>query len=865
VLAGQADPGALGRPFELLLDALDSGRGSTDERLAIITDRSRPTEERVATAVAMLRDRTRLAPTVLIFDDLHWADSESVILFERLAEPGSGPILLVGTYRPDGLSRRHPAAELIPRLERRHAVSHVHLDRLSPADISDFLKAVYGRPPSFRVVETLHARTGGNPFFLEELLAAAGEGDPDELVRQPLPWSLAEIMRSQLDDLAPKEKAILETAAVLGRRVSFDLLAAVSGFEEDDLIPLLRSLVAAGLLVEVESDIFSFRHALAREAIEADLLGRERRRLHQAALDALRAAGSDDVIAIAHHADGAGRYDEMVTAAREGAERSLREGATYQALQLAELGLTEACDDTHLLGLAARAAWLAGLVHDAIDHARRWLEIARSRGDVVVEVGALRRLIRLRWEAGDVEGMVATTDEVIALLDHMPEGKAKGNAIAAVAQSFMLRDDVPKAIEWADRGVAYGEEIGDECVVVWSKAEKGSALMMIPELAATGSQLLLAVADEAERLGEWVIVARALNNRVRADLFRPDPEDARASLHRMRRAAERAGFDSLAGPGYWHALAELAEWEGDMPSALSYFEEAARRDRTSSLLKKVPWWVVHEAGLALEAGDVDRAAAVYDSSAALAAQRNFVWRWGLGLHLASRRGDVPEARRQLAGLLESLEDKVGAEPQMVHDVLRAMLSGGMPVEEVRAFHDSVELGDDRLLAADSPWRALVLAQVLEAERRLEDSLAAYEAATAGVRALRPNVRGTAHVGAARAAIALDRLDDAKAHAADAAQLLSRWSGWRVDELTAVERRLGGGLPIDGPAELTPREREVVALLSEGLSNAELAARLYISPKTASVHVSNILAKLGMASRAEAAAYAVRAGLAPNPS
>jgi DNA-binding NarL/FixJ family response regulator len=121
------------------------------------------------------------------------------------------------------------------------------------------------------------------------------------------------------------------------------------------------------------------------------------------------------------------------------------------------------------------------------------------------------------------------------------------------------------------------------------------------------------------------------------------------------------------------------------------------------------------------------------------------------------------------------------------------------------------------------------------------------------------------VGAARAAIALDRLDDAKAHAADAAQLLSRWSGWRVDELTAVERRLGGGLPIDGPAELTPREREVVALLSEGLSNAELAARLYISPKTASVHVSNILAKLGMASRAEAAAYAVRAGLAPNPS
>ena len=220
------------------------------------------------------------------------------------------------------------------------------------ADVGSFLAAVYGRIPSYRVVEALHARTGGNPFFLEELLAAAREDDPDELMSQPLPWSLGELVRSQLGDLTAEQRGVLETAAVLGRRVGFDILATVSGYTEDELIPILRHLVSRGLLIEAEADVFSFRHALAREAIESDLLGRERRRLHQAALDALRGASRDDAGDIAHHAHGAGRFDEMVAAAREGARHSLDSGSTYQALQLAELGLGEAGDDPDLLRIA---------------------------------------------------------------------------------------------------------------------------------------------------------------------------------------------------------------------------------------------------------------------------------------------------------------------------------------------------------------------------------------------------------------------------------------------------------------------------------------------------------------------------------
>ncbi|HEV3226563.1 MAG TPA: AAA family ATPase, partial [Acidimicrobiales bacterium] len=206
VIAGQADPGSLGRPFELLLDAIKAEHAVSADVLAAVTDAGRRTDERVDAGMAIVVELARERPTAVIFDDLHWADAQSVALFDRLSEPGSGPRLIVGTYRPEALTRRHPVADLLPRLERRRAVTHLHLDRLTTSEVGAFLVAVYGRAPTFRVVETLHARTGGNPFFLEELLSAAGEADPEQLVAQPLPWNLGEIVRAQLEELDPAER-----------------------------------------------------------------------------------------------------------------------------------------------------------------------------------------------------------------------------------------------------------------------------------------------------------------------------------------------------------------------------------------------------------------------------------------------------------------------------------------------------------------------------------------------------------------------------------------------------------------------------------------------------------------------------------
>ncbi|GFJ94366.1 hypothetical protein Prum_080080 [Phytohabitans rumicis] len=147
VLVGQAEPGSLSRPYEVLLDAIDARPEVDAEQLAALGDPRRSPVERLHTGLAIVSDLVGDAPAVLVFEDLHWADSESAALFERIADQ-RGPRLLIGTYRPDEVTRRQPVAGLLARMERRHAVTHVRLDRLSPSQTAAMLAAATGAPAS---------------------------------------------------------------------------------------------------------------------------------------------------------------------------------------------------------------------------------------------------------------------------------------------------------------------------------------------------------------------------------------------------------------------------------------------------------------------------------------------------------------------------------------------------------------------------------------------------------------------------------------------------------------------------------------------------------------------------------------------
>jgi DNA-binding NarL/FixJ family response regulator len=863
ILAGQADPGTVGRPMELFLDSLRSTNLDAHPELsAVVSDVSQPAEDRVRAGVDLVRLLTSGCTSLVVFEDLHWADSESLTLFERLAEPDGGRLLVVGTYRPDGLSRRHPAGDLLTRLERRHAVTNVRLNRLAPADVSGFLAAVFGADPSFRTVDALHRRTGGNPFFLEELVASAGDMSTDALATAPLPWTIAELVRAQLDELDPAVRGIITAASVLGRRVSFDMLAAVTGTEEDELIALLRSAVDSGLLVEADPDTFSFHHDLAREAIRSTLLGRERRRLNEAALDVLQRSHSRDHVAMALHAQGAERYDQMVTEARLGAQESLRLGSTYQALQLAETGLAEAEDDLGLRGMATKAAWLAGLLDDAAMHGDLWLRHSRAAGDISEEAAALSLCLRIAYDAGDLDEMDTFTQLLINTIDQLPGDEERAQAMAFVAQSYMLRDQILQTCDWADKAYALATANGYESVGVAAMVEKGSVLVIEAATADEGAALLRAAVDEAERIGDHLLAARALINLVWQARQSSEIDEARDLLRQMRHHAEAAGFDSLASHTRVEAMALLAAVDGDLDTAIAVLDEGARDDPGRAVSRNRRWLAVLRAGLALEAGDLEFAAE-YVEDAKPTTARSLVGVLGLDVHLAARRGDLPAARAALTELLAAIRHEGWASPSQAHDITSAGLAAGLAADELRPLVAEVGIFPGHRLDDDHPWRQLLDAQLAEADGNVEVAANLYAAAaspTDQATGVLARHRGTAHVRAARCLIALGALDEARSHAAAAADHLARWRGWRVDELIAVQRRLGIGPGASGPDALTAREREVAALVAESLSNAALAERLYISPRTAAVHVSNILAKLGMSSRTEIATWAVREGL-----
>ncbi len=844
VLVGQAEPGSLSRPYEVLLDAIDGRPEVDEEQLAALADARRSPVERLHTGLALLADLIGDAPAILVFEDLHWADSESAALFERLADQ-RGPRLLIGTYRPDEVTHRQPLAGLLARLERRHAVHHVRLDRLTPTQTAAFLAAATGAPAPLRAATALHHRTGGNPFFLEELLRALPGYDVAALVEQPLPWSLADVLRRQVDDLDPVSHRIVEAATVLGHRIPFDLLADVTGAGEDELIAVLRDLVTRGVLVESGEDEFAFRHALVREAIGDQMLGRQRRRLHEAALDVLLRGGASDPAMVAHHARGAGRYADMIAAARRGTALYLSIGSAYQALQLAETGLDEVSDDTELLAGAARAAWLAGLLDDALRYGRRWRDLAGTATD---RAESLYLLVRIAWESRETDEMRALTHHIETLIAQLPPGAAQARAMTAIAQSAYLRDDLDAALLWSDRALELADEFGLPAVRLAALVEKGSTLTERSQTAAAGREMLSDLVDEAEKAGEWVLAARALDMLLQGEPPASPAEHA-DTLERMRVDAERAGFESLAVATYFQGRARLAVRTGDLGAAIAALEEG--REQGRSFLRRGRWADYHGvflAGLCLEAGELGRVEQVIADLATVPNNPPTTIP-GLAFHLACRRADLPRAEAALDELLAALAQQTWRSGEQAHDLVSAALEVGLPahrLDEMAAALLDAEVWD--------AFRTLVDAQLAEAHGRHAEALAGY-LSIAEAPILGPAIRGTVRVGAARCLLAGDRRAEAAAQADLAAPLLAEWRGWRVTQLAQVRARLGMA-PADappavtGPAALTPREREVAVLISDGLTNTELARRLYISPRTAAVHVSNILRKLGVSSRTE---------------
>jgi DNA-binding CsgD family transcriptional regulator len=680
----------------------------------------------------------------------------------------------------------------------------------------------------------------------------------------------------RLDDLADDQRRVVDAAAILGRRISFDLLAAVTGSGEDELIAILRQLVAENVMVEEEPDLFAFRHALTREAIAGRLLGRERRRLHEKALAAIQETGPRDWAAIVWHAQGAGRYDEMVEAARTGASSYLQQGSTAEALRLAETGLSEADRDLDLLTAASKAAWMIGLLSLGIEYGERWHREAAATGDPRLEAKALIHLARLYWEAREYQHQWRTVWAALRVAEPLGESEALARAHALVAEAYMLSDRTEEAVEWADKALAMADAVGCPAVRASALVNKGTALADTPDRHEQGIVLLEEAIAEAEAGDFGYVLHRALFNLLVHQIDVWPPERSREVLRRMRETSERTGRGSEA-PGWSMHRSEIAVVEGDLEAALAAVRGARGHELVPLEGLIDPLWIdLREAALLLEAGQLDQAEALLERHRGPlepgAASCDIAWLWALRVEVAAGRGDLPAVRAALAGYRS---DPAWKSSRWKHGHLGlhgliAALRAGLPLAEVRPLVDAVDRADGEPSDDAGRWsprragRRHLEAALLEATGDHAGALGAYREVLDHRDVYRAAyLLADGHLGAARCLLALGDEPAALGQARAAAGLLARWPGWRRDEVAALLRRLGDGpTPAAGPAPLTPREREVATLVADGLSNGEIARRLYISTKTASVHVSNILAKLGMTSRTEVAAWAVRSGLVP---
>ncbi len=840
VLIAQARPGSMGRPFDvvgqLAPDSVDPG---TSARLV------------VESAVAAGR-------TVLVVEDLHWADGDSVHFVEQVCMEPWPQLVIVGSYRGNDLSRKAPGGELVLRLERQHNVEQIRLDRLDRGEVAAMLGAIGNAAPTSGAVEAVFRRSGGIPFVVEELVRCCGaDACIDDLKTAQLPWSLDEAVRQQLAGLSVAERRVVDALAVFGDPAPFGLLAALCDTDEASLLVSLRALVDNGLVVEPVDDSFWFGHALVADAVQQQLLGRERRGLHERSLDALRAMPEPDHAALARHALGAGKFDLIPAIAREGARRYLDRGASFQALRLAGAALSEAPSDPELLGVATEAAWRLEFGAEAMSYAEQWRANAITDLD---RVESLRFIARLHHEALDSAQRDATSVELESLADQLSSGMACGRAAGAVAQLHMLSGRSDEAVRWADRALAEARRNGDSWLEAQASLERASSGQRISTREDT-ERALLDARELARRVGDSVLECRALNNLLSVvPPHSPQGEWARGEL---REASARCGLDKL-GAGMlamWDAEAALAR--GDMPAmrqaiavsvqywgAAGTVEHCHFQSRIADL--RIEEGLIAEAVQAIS--DAMRGGHL-DSGDRAGECRVRMQAYALG-------GQRVDAGRLFDDVLSipSLSDATWVVCFMI-DVAHSSLQAGVPASRVRdefingwakshASHEFAARHVEGLLClaeGDAPAAVAALAAVLDP---VDPSLYV------------PTV-GSLRTAYATALLAMGDRAAALEQASLAIADLASWPGWRRDRAEALAHRLeGSSHRADG--ELTHREREVAALVAEGLTNSQLAERLFISPKTAAVHVSNILTKLGLSSRAEVAAWAVRHGVVLQP-
>jgi predicted ATPase/DNA-binding CsgD family transcriptional regulator len=838
-------------------------------------------------------------PVALILEDMHWADRSTRTFVSFLARSlRQERVMVVLSYRTDELHRRHPLRPLVSELERLEHVRRNELHPFNRAELAEVLADILDAAPSDTLVERLYARSEGNALYTEELLAAGLDG------RGATPRSLRDAFMLRIERLSPGAQRALRAIAV-GRRLDQPVIEEITSIDGVALQDGLREAIAEQVLVADEDSRLRFRHALLREAVYDDLLPGERGELHLGLARALesRMAGGEEqeaelATAVAGHYAAAGDQPAALRSAVHAALAARAVHAYGEAAELAERALdlwprvpdaeqVSALDEVDLLRLAASAHTIAG------DRARAEVLVERALADVDPNTdprryaGLLARLARIQWQLNrGLEG-VETAVRALSLLPAGQPSRERAQLMAWLARTRFLRGRFRDAIADGEEALAAAVEVDDP----HSEGEILNTLGM--------AQIVLGQVDEGiASLRHAMALARAADDLADLSHVHSNLADMLNIVGRTSEALDVAKEGLAVVPpritrAYdWIMLtvSELSFEAGDWADARAHLgRPPAQLDGILLIFR-----LLREAELALGEGDEEAAGKCLSEAEPLVASSSepqWIGVFGaLAAELHRRRHALLEARAAVEQALDRLElctddvariARVSAVGACVEaDIARRARDLGERGEE-RAAVARARIHARRLAAAaqeggpvESAWRAVGKAELARARARNGPSLwlqaarewdavsRPYQGAIMRWRAAEAGVEAAERAPATAAALAA--LETARRLGARwlEAETVALAERGRLD-LRHPEAGAGRATPAssgdegDNPFGLTPRERQVLALIAQGATNRQIGSALFMAEKTASVHVSRILSKLSVQSRTQAAAVAHR--------
>ena len=824
-------------------------------------------------------------PLVVVLEDMHWADASTrdllVFLAHNLREVR---VVVMVTYRTDDLHRQHPLRPVLGRLLRGDTVERVDLAPFERDEVAQLVEGILGDTPGPELLDQVFERSQGNAFFAEELVAAG------ESRGASLPDSLREVLLVAIDGLPVGVVEVLRVVAAAGGRARHSLVTRVvasdsGGPDGGDLDGSLRVAVERGVLVvDAAAATYAFRHALLSEAVYSTLLPGEVGRLHSALARAIegdpRLAFRSTAAELAHHWEKALDQPRALSASLEAAREAEAATGVAEARRHVERVLelwahVEDAEERTGMDLAALTRWAAELSYLAGDPVRAVALQERAHADAdadpTEQAVMLERLGRFLWVAGDSERAEATYAEAVRLMPADPPSAERARVLSSYSQILMLNRRRAESDRNGEEALAMAREVG-------ARSVEGHALTNLgTNLGARGNERGLELLRQARVIGEELgtpddIMRSYMNeSHVLSELGRFD-----AVIDLVSEALERArelGVWPLWGAGLANNLAYAAMSVGRWTLA----EQVLRTAPRDSGGIGAAWAHLARADLLASRGDVASARAELAAARRARAHENSqssYWFLRTQLSIALLDDDRDEVRA-LVERRPTLDDPVEIGAIQLREVLlRALADGAIPGSWDRSLADQVLSECHKVQATLEQVGPLATTWVMLAEAEHARAVGSPERADRWKTVLdRCDEFGLAYYAAyARYRLAEASLDDGSRDAV--ADLLHAAHRTALDlgaqplfhDVVDLARRARIDLGIEPAASpaadlgLTPREVEVLALVAEGQTNREIATRLYISDKTASVHVSNILRKLEVSNRGEAAALAHRLGL-----